>query len=319
MQFKRRRRRHRRQNHIAFGKSPLKIAGDKRAQTRRLEVISVIVSGTQYVRPDHDATFDLRAECLFTRAGIHVHERGRVTGAMAVFYAVIPGKIRRRLGGANDIVCRHRIAYIGKRNVDRRCAAAFQPIEKPHERAPDALRKPVAEVFPRQADFHAGQIGGIQRLAAFERLPGIGRIALVGDRQYLKQAADIAHIRGNGADLIERRCKRDETVPRNPAIGRFQANTAAMAAWLPDRTAGIRPERRRHHACRNGGGAAARRPAGDILRGRRIARYAERRVFGARSHREFIKIGFSNDDRSRLAQRLHHRCIVGRHEICKHL
>ena len=104
-----------------------------------------------------------------------------------------------------------------------------------------------------------------------------------------------AAVRGERADLVERRSERDQAVPRDAAIGRLQAEHAAERCGLTDRSAGLRTERQRHHVGRHGDGRSAAGASRNALQVPWIARRPERRVLGRRAHRELVAIGLADD------------------------
>jgi hypothetical protein len=71
---------------------------------------------------------------------------------------------------------------------------------------------------------------------------------------------------GERADLIERRGEGDQAVAGNAAVGRLEADHAAVRGRLADRAAGIGAERGDGGAIGHGGGGATGGTAGDAVR-----------------------------------------------------
>jgi hypothetical protein len=139
--------------------------------------------------------------------------------------------------------------------------------------------------------------GGIERIVA-----GNG----------LQHEGGILHRVGERSDLVERGGKSNQTKARDASVARLQPDTATKGRRLADGTAGIRAERgqrfiRRHHR----GGTSAR-AARNTLRIARVARDADRGIFGGGAHGEFVHVGAAERNGSRGAQLGDDRGIIGR-------
>src|SRR4029077_8934330 len=74
------------------------------------------------------------------------------------------------------------------------------------------------------------------------RIVEASRIKLVRPGDDIHQNRCIPHIFGDRPDLIQRRGKGDQAVPRNSTVRWFQTDPTTKCSWLPNRTARVRSE-----------------------------------------------------------------------------
>ena len=117
-------------------------------------------------------------------------------------------------------------------------------------------------------------------------------------RDRLEQQRRVGDGVGERPDLVEARREGDQAEPADRAVGRLDADDAAQRGRLADRAAGVRAERERREVGGDRRRRTAARPAGHPRGVVRVARRAERRVLGARPHRELVEVGLADDDRA---------------------
>ena len=204
-------------------------------------------------------------------------------GAEAVFDAVVARQVRRRLGGADQVVGRDAVGAVRQLDLDGLRAQALEACAAPRARAPCVSGSaPVAvEEAARDADAQArrrcrraprAQFGAGSRVRG-----GVVRV-VAGD--HAEQERRVGAGAGDRADLVERARERDQPVARDAPVGRLQPDDTAQCRRLADRAAGVGAERRGHEARRDRGRAAARRAARNARRVPGIAR-----LLAARSSR----------------------------------
>ena len=124
---------------VANFKRPVKVLANQAADFQRLQVIGVVVAGTQGIGAEHDPPFDFGTEALAPALTIHPHQRGiepvepRIVtffseflplggqvgsdfghvGAVAIMGTVVTGKVTRGFAGGDHIIGRHRVAAMG--------------------------------------------------------------------------------------------------------------------------------------------------------------------------------------------------------------
>ena len=106
--------------------------------------------------------------------------------------------------------------------------------------------------------------------------------------------------RAERPDVIERAGEGGQSIARNAAIGRGDADHSAEGSGLTDGTAGIGAEREHGRSLRDGSGRSTAGAAGDSIGRDRIAHGTEGRIFIGRSHGELVAVGFSDDDAAGL-------------------
>ncbi len=106
------------------------------------------------------------------------------------------------------------------------------------------------------------------------------RIRAVAALQRVVDEREVARRARERAEVIEARDEGIGSVPRQPAVGRLQAEDAAQRRRHADRAVGVRAEADRHLAGGDRGGRAARRAAGDAGEVVRVARRPVVRVLG---------------------------------------
>ena len=127
--------------------------------------------------------------------------------------------------------------------------------------------------------------------------------------------AAVLHVLREGADLVERRGEGDKPVARDAPVGGLEADDTAQRRRLADGAA--RVGARRGDALVGGqgrGGAAARAP-GNALQVPGIAGDAEIRRLRGGAHGELVHVRLADEDGALVAQLLHHRAVIGRHEV----
>ena len=161
---------------------------------------------------------------------------------------------------------------------------------------------PCSSSRARHADPRAADIAGQRRRVIGHRLGRAGRVRRVGARDHAERDRRIVDGPRQRPDLIERGTERNQAVPRDAAVGWLESDHAAHRGRLPNRSAGVGPERQRRDARRDGGGRSAARAAGDAIERPRVVHGTERRVLVRRAHRELVAVGLA-DERSRPRRR----------------
>ena len=128
-----------------------------------------------------------------------------------------------------------------------------------------------------------------------------GRILGIDAGHRFQQDRGIAHVAGNRAGLVERRCKGNNAPARAAAIGRLDADGAGEGCRLADRAAGIGCGRTGAEVCGNGSGRSAGRTAGnELLVGARRAPGIDHgtvvRGFVGRAHGELVHVELAEHD-----------------------
>ncbi len=268
-----------------------------------LQVVGVVVAGAQHVGAEHDAPLHLGAEARARACARYMSPSvlAAVAAREAVAHAVVARQVRARLGRGDQVVDRDgvRRRAAGRRRRPRAPRAASASSAALERAAHVSSSTPVARTSsrghadPQPVDV-AGQRGRDSRAPARR-----AQVASRGSRPAITASSSAASRHGprERPDLIERRGEGDQAVARHAAVGRLQADDAAEA---PPAAGSIRRCRSRARAAPCPAATADGRPAARPARRRgrvpRVARRAERRVLGRRSHRELVAVGLADDD-----------------------
>ncbi len=117
-QLERRRRTSRRHDRVHFFERIVKVARQQCAHALRFQIISIVISGAQRIRSQHDSAFHLGAESMIARATIHVGQRSRIFRAKSITHAVKARQVRRSLRGRDQVISRNRVFGVRQRNLD---------------------------------------------------------------------------------------------------------------------------------------------------------------------------------------------------------
>ena len=103
--------RHRPKNQIVFFKGSVEGLLNQRFHLQRLQIVGIVIAGTQHERPKHDAAFYFLPKAL--RAGFLVHIMKALTGfgAVTVLNAVKPLQVGTGLRRRDGIVCGNRVFH----------------------------------------------------------------------------------------------------------------------------------------------------------------------------------------------------------------
>ncbi len=168
-----------------------------------LEVIRVVVTVREHVRPDENAAPDLGTEAFGARAEIHVGEVAVLVRAMAVAHAVEARQVRRGLGGRDDVVRRHREAAVRQSDGDALRAELLELLERRLHGLAHVGGQPLAEMLLRHADAQARerllQIPSIVFADAFDR----GRIARIEPGHDVEKQREVFGAFRDRAPLVE--------------------------------------------------------------------------------------------------------------------
>src|SRR5215471_21411204 len=104
-----------RQNHVHTLERLLKVLQHQGSDFERLEIIRVVVAGTQSVGPQKNTALYFFTKSIMTRAAIHLLKR-IPAATRTVPHAVITCQIGTGFGSSDEIVGRHRI--FGVRQTD---------------------------------------------------------------------------------------------------------------------------------------------------------------------------------------------------------
>ena len=129
----------------------------------------------------------------------------------------------------------------------------------------------------------------------------------------------IAHGARHRPHLVERRGVGDDAVAADAAVGRLDADDAAVRGRLADRAAGIGAERAETLARGDRGGRAARRAARHALAVPGIARAAVGGVLVRRAHGELVAVELADAHRAGVEQAARDGGVVGRDEVLEDL
>ena len=129
---------------------------------------------------------------------------------------------------------------------------------------------------------------------------------------HVEQQRRVAHVVGEGADLVERAGEGDQAVAADVAVGGLHADHTAQGGRLADRATGVAAQADRSEARGHRSSAATARATGHTGEVERVAGGAERAVLGARAHRELVEIGLADGHGTGGGQTGDHRGVVGR-------
>ncbi len=175
------------------------------------------------------------------------------------------------------------------------------------------------EILPGQADLQpldtVAQVGAIVGDGKIDtgRVEGV----VPGDR--LQHDGAVLDVAGHRTDLIEGGGEGDDAVAADPAIGRLEADDAAVRGRLADRAAGIGSQRGRGLAGGDAGGAGAGGSAGHGVEVPGVLHRPVGAVFVGAAHGELVHVQLADDHRAALLQPGHGGAVVGRHEALKDL
>src|SRR5687767_7742267 len=114
---------------------------------------------------------------------------------------------------------------------------------QPGNRLVDRCRHPwlhaVDAVFRGDTDLHAGNVSRQGRAVVGNRLAGRGRVLRIMSGDRLERDCRIFHRARKWSDLIETGGEGHQPEPRDPPIGRLQADDATESGWLTDRSSGV--------------------------------------------------------------------------------
>ena len=234
---------------------------------------------------------------------------------MAVADAVVARQVRRRLGGADQIVGGDGVLGVRQRDRDDLRPGAAELVERRAHRRLDLGVHAGLKILGRHAEPHAGQ-----SLAPCARRLTIGadrrrdrrRVERIDARHDLQQRRGVLDGAAERPRVIERRGEGDDAVARDAPVGRLHPDHPAERRRLPDRAAGIGPGRARAQRCRHRRRRAARRSARHVRGRPGVARRLDRAVLRRRAHRELVHVQLAErDGAGRLQARRHRRLVRG--------
>ncbi len=117
--------------------------------------------------------------------------------------------------------------------------------------------------------------------------------------------------------MIERACKRSQTVARYAAIGGGNAGDSAERRGLADGSAGIGSKREHRGALRDRRRGASARSTRHTIRRDGIPHRAKCRILVGRAHSELVAVGLAENHAARLLQADDRGRIVGRNVVGK--
>ena len=149
------------------------------------------------------------------------------------------------------------------------------------------------------------------------RLVKAGRVHRILARDHREQQGGVPDAPRERPDRVERGRERDQPVPADQPVGRLEPHHPRERRRLPNRAAGVGPERphglpRRDQASRDRRRAAAARAAGHQVEVPRVVDRSERRVLVRRPHRELVAVGLAEQHPSVGPQALPGRAVVRR-------
>src|SRR5678815_3671842 len=93
-------------NNIYLSERLVEIAGQQCANFLSLQVVSVVVPGTERVRPQHDTSLYFCSKRLVARPLVHLGKRASLLGTVSVANTIETRQIRRRFSSCNDVIRR---------------------------------------------------------------------------------------------------------------------------------------------------------------------------------------------------------------------
>src|SRR6185369_12417359 len=116
-----------------------------------LQVVSVVVPGTERVRPQHDTSLYFCSKRLVARPLVHLGKRASLLGTVSVANTIETRQIRRRFSSCNDVIRRDGIFGMGKRNLHNFAPKIAQSVDRGLNRTPNLRIKSLSEIFFRHA------------------------------------------------------------------------------------------------------------------------------------------------------------------------
>ena len=289
---------------------PPEVVGDAPADLQGLAVVGVVVAGRQGVGAEHDPPFDFVAEP--GGAGGHVHRVGvGRRHPQAVAHAVIASQVARRLRRGDEVVGRQAVRERRHLDVDDLRSGVGERVEggvHPFDHVRVGAGGQVGDPPDAQALGSVVEDGAQLRCRPRNRRRVTGIVAT----DHLQGERGVGDGGGERPDLVEARREGDEAEPADDAIRRLDPDDAAQGGRLADRPAGVAAEAQRGEA----GGDRRGAPTAGTTRNARgvvwVARWSERRVLGARAHRELVEVGLADDHRPGVLQPGHDRGVVRR-------
>ena len=221
-------------------------------------------------------------------------------------HAVEPGQVRRHLRRQDQVVGGQREVEVRAVHLGDLGAQLGELVDRGVERRQHALLVAVAAQLPDHADPDTAQVARRARLRRGDDVGHLGvdrrRVPRVVTGDHLVQQRGVEHRARARPALVQRRRAGDQAVARHRAVGGFDADRRGQRGGLPDRPAGIRPDRQRRLERGQRRGAAAAGTAGHPVDVPRVARRPERRVLGGRAHRELVHVRLAQDRDARGAQ-----------------
>ena len=166
--------------------------------------------------------------------------------AQPVAHAVEAREVAGGLRGGHDVVGRDGVPGVGEGDVDDPRARGLEGLRAPRGTRPSTRGStPFSRNAPGHADAHALRAAGrARRRNRAPAIVGAGGVARRRGRTAREDSsAASSTVRGEGADLVERRREGHEAVAAHAAVGRLQADDAAQRGGLADGAAGVGAER----------------------------------------------------------------------------
>ena len=303
---------------VALFERGLEILRDQAANFLRLQVIGIVITVRQNVRPHQNAALDLFAKTFGAGLLVHVAEVFVFGGAVAVAHPVKTAQVRRGFGRRDHVIHRNRQFGLRQGNIDQRRAEFFVFGQggthgQFHIRSQARTKK-----FTRYADAQAFQVLGQIAVKVFFGAFYAGRIFGIKTDHGIEQQAAIFGVLRDGAALVKRRSKRNHAVTRDAAVSRLDSGHATKSRRLADRSAGVGGGGGRCQACRNRRRRTAGRAAGNRAQIPWVFDRAKVRILIARTHSEFIAIEFTQSDGARCVEMLDHGGIKRADVIFQH-
>ena len=167
----------------------------------------------------------------------------RALGAEAVADPVVARQVRRRLRRRDQVVGGQRVVRVGQGHVVHAGAERGQPVDRRADRRLHVgfhaiPERPVDHADAQAVDAVLDRAEVVRYLCV--QAGGVARI-LAGERP--EQHGRVAHAARERADRVERRRERDQPVPADQPVRRFQPDHAAERRRLPDGAAGVGAQR----------------------------------------------------------------------------
>ena len=181
----------------------VELPADERPHLLGLLVVGIVVSGRERVRSHQDASAHLCAEAVAPRRVQGGPHAVRFLVGVAVLHAVVPGEVRRTLGGREDVVDRKCCPRRGQGDLLDDRALRFEYGERGLHRLRNRRVDAVAEVLRHDAD--AQSLHAVfESIRVVRRLCGdAGEIQRVGPGDGVEHDRGVLHGTRQGADLVE--------------------------------------------------------------------------------------------------------------------